>query len=98
MNQPLIYLGACPVCEGGLCRIRICGVASNDLHALAICDECEAMWSAPDLAVKHQFSSAEKPVSPRTGEPIWSPENRWASVEDVCLLGWYEHVYIERPT
>lgn len=100
MNQPppLIYLGTCPVCDGGLCRVRVCGVAQNQLHPLAVCDECEAIWTEPDLAQPHTYSRAESPISPVTHDPIWSEANRWATVEDVCWMGWYEFVYIEQAS
>lgn len=100
MNEPmpLIHLGCCPVCEGGLCRVRVCGVTAGKLHPLAICDECEAMWTEPNLSTPHHYADAEVPRSPITQDPIWDESNRWATVEDICLLGWYEYVYIERAS
>jgi hypothetical protein len=33
--------------------------------------------------------------SPRTGESIWEPPNRWATLEDIGLLGWFDRIVIE---
>lgn len=100
MNSPdyLIYLGVCPICDGGLCRVRTCGVAKKKLYPLAVCDECEAMWTEPDLRCSHFVSTPSEARSPVDGEPIWQEPNRWATVEDVYFFGWYEYVYIDRPT
>ncbi len=95
MSQALIYAGTCPVCEGGLCRVRICGVASNHLHGLILCDECEAAWSDPDTKQARLKLDIENPVSPVTGESLWDESNRWATLEDICLLGWHDRLIIE---
>lgn len=97
MSDELIYVGTCPVCEGGLCRVRVCGVASNHLNGMVICDECEAIWPEPDLSQACNYLDAENPVSPITGDSVWDHANRWATLEDVALLGWYDRVIVE-PT
>ncbi len=95
MTNHLIYVDTCPVCEGGVCRVRVCGVATHRLHGLVICDECEAMWLEPDLNTPYFYADPANPSSPVDGDAIWSESNRWATVEDVALLGWYGLVRIE---
>ncbi len=95
MSSPLIYAGICPKCEGGVCRVRLCGVAAKQLHGMVLCDECEAMWTSPDLKAPPTYLDPENPTSARTGESIWDESNRWATVEDVCLLGWLDRLIVE---
>lgn len=61
-------------------------------HGLVICDECEAIWLEPDVSTVHQYPDLEKAVSPISGQTIWGDGSRWASMEDIALLGWTEAV------
>lgn len=97
MNHYLIYAGQCPVCESGLCRVRICGITEGHPHGLVICDDCEAIWMSPDLSGPHYYSDPVHPVSPVDGDAIWSDQNRWATPDDIGQLGWYGQVTIEPP-
>jgi hypothetical protein len=84
----------CPLCGGGLCGIRICGLNSPDdvdappPHGLVICDECEAIWLEPDVTSDHQYPAAENACCPVCSLPIWSRHSRWAQREDIESLGW----------
>ncbi len=97
---PKHSIGFCPICGGGLCGIRICGIdseaadaasprlADNQSHGLVICDECEATWLAPDLDTAHQYPDIEDARCPICGEPLWGRQSRWASWHDIQSLGW----------
>jgi hypothetical protein len=53
-----------------------------------LCDECDAYWISPDFTSGHGFLHAE---SGRVGESdwyAWGDEARWASADEVTLLGW----------
>jgi hypothetical protein len=96
MTSYLVHLGTCPVCEGGLRRVRTCGLHTSEIHGLIICEECEAMWTDPGEGATHKYGVSESPACPICHQAIWSDNSRWSTVEDVCLLGWYSVSYIER--
>lgn len=66
--------------------------SQTHLHGLVICDECEAIWLEPDVSTVHQYADLENAVSPINGQPIWGGSSRWASMEEIELLGWTEAV------
>jgi hypothetical protein len=70
-------------------------VAQGHWHGLVVCDECEAMWTEPDTTKPPLFGSPEVLCSPITGEEIWPEPNRWATLEDVALLGWLNRVIVQ---
>lgn len=94
----------CPICGGGLCGIRICGVADEDKsdvadasfvstgstepHGLVICDECEAIWLEPDVMSVHQYPDLDDSLCPICSLPLWGMQSRWATTEDIEKLGW----------
>jgi hypothetical protein len=90
----------CPICGGGLCGIRICGVdetktedrftkLGNDApHGLVVCDECEAIWLEPDITTAHQYPDVEDARCPICHESLWGKNSRWADARDVESLGW----------
>lgn len=90
----------CPICGGGLCGIRICGVAagesddrfaktgSTEPHGLVVCDECEAIWLDPDVTTVHQYADIDEAQCPICREPLWGNKSRWADAADVEALGW----------
>jgi len=98
--SPKHSIDDCPICGGGLCGIRICGsptradhqeqpIAPDDAsHGLIVCDECEAIWLAPDTSTDHQYAEAENAACPVCSEPLWGPQSRWASLDDIQSLGW----------
>ena len=98
--SPIHSIEFCPICGGGLCGVRICGVDANDSrerfartgsdapHGLVVCDECEAIWLDPDTTTAHQYSSAEDPRCPICSLPLWGANSRWADADDVESLGW----------
>ncbi len=96
--SPKHSIDFCPICGGGLCGIRICGVASqqsetpsagsNGPHGLVVCDECEAIWLDPDVSTAHQYPAAEDARCPICKEALWGDSNHWADADDLKLLGW----------
>lgn len=78
----------CPICQGGLCGIRICGLDTDRPHGLVVCDECEAIWLQPDVKTEHQYPDSRDSRCPACSAALWGPHSRWADWEDVCRLGW----------
>ncbi len=88
----MFSLDHCPVCQQGLCGIRICGLETGQVHGLIVCDECEAIWVVPDLKSSHQYPDSMDARCPTCHEPLWSPASRWADWEDVRRLGWQSRI------
>ncbi|TWU56506.1 hypothetical protein Poly51_24170 [Rubripirellula tenax] len=101
--SPKHSINFCPICGGGLCGIRICGVAAKDSidienqfaktgstqpHGLIVCDECEAIWLEPDVNTAHQYPNIEDAKCPICQEALWGPQSRWADATDVETLEW----------
>lgn len=80
----------CPICGGGLCGIRICGIDTNAPHGLVVCDECEAIWLSPSITAPHQYPDSSNAACPICLAPLWGDQSRWATYEDCVVLGW-EH-------
>lgn len=85
----MLYAGNCPRCEQGLLGFRICCGASR---CLIVCDECEAVWSEPELKLPPGFAETDGSGCPLCGEPLWQDRARWATHDDVQSLGWDQYV------
>jgi len=83
---PKHSIGYCPICGGGLCGVRICGVDSP--HGLVVCDECDATWLEPDLQTAHQYPDVEDPRCPVCNQALWDGPGHWASWHEIESLGW----------
>ncbi|TWT79585.1 hypothetical protein CA13_09890 [Planctomycetes bacterium CA13] len=99
--SPKHSIDFCPICGGGLCGVRICGLNANDEtnelvghyelvkpHGLIVCDECEAIWLEPDTSTPHQYPDACDARCPICSEPLWGKQSRWADLRDIAELGW----------
>jgi len=100
--SPKHSIGFCPICGGGLCGVRICGVDpisadarfttpanhKSDAHGFVICDECDAIWLAPDLDTSHQYPDIEQTRCPICSEQLWGERCRWADWREIESLGW----------
>ena len=97
--SPQHSIDFCPICGGGLCGIRICGVpprepgtflenAYENAHGLILCDECEAIWLDPDVTTDHQYPDAEDGACPVCSASLWGENSRWAGAADIEALGW----------
>ncbi len=87
----------CPICGGGLCGIRICGLSSlpqaaarrgDSIHGLIVCDECEAIWLEPNISSDHAYPDPTNSICPICSQPLWGDNSRWANREDIAALGW----------
>jgi hypothetical protein len=90
-----IYLGQCPVCDGGLCRVRCTTTDDGQRHLFAMCDECESMWTVPDLQSPHHFPDAELPACPISGLPLYGVHSHWATAADLVGTAWESAVICE---
>lgn len=107
--SPKYSIDLCPICGGGLCGIRICGVQTRDkgapiaqeyetAHGLIVCDECEAIWLEPDVTTDHQYPDSEDAACPICATHLWGEGSRWADSADITALGWAEAVNHEYDT
>ncbi len=99
--SPQRSIDFCPICGGGLCGIRICGLTPADsesqqrgdsIHGLVVCDECEAIWLDPDVKSDHVYPNPADSACPICCQPLWGPNSRWATEDDVRALGWSDAV------
>jgi len=88
MATPCHSIGLCPICGDGLCGIRIYQSDRDSTYGLIVCDECDAVWTEPDLSRKPYFPDSEDARSPMDGQPIWSPSSHWADLKECESLGW----------
>lgn len=88
MATPCHSIGFCPVCGDGLCGIRAYPTDDGSLYGLIICDECDAIWTEPDLSAKPYFPDAQDERSPIDAQPIWGATSHWADLRECALLGW----------
>lgn len=97
--NPKHSIDFCPICGGGLCGIRICGLSEDGTsvipirgtdtpHGLVVCDECEAIWLEPSVASDHQYPDAEDAKCPICNDSLWGKNSRWANREEIDALGW----------
>lgn len=97
---PKHSIANCPICDGGLCGIRVCGLdrggaqrrlarlGYDGIHGLVVCDECDAIWLEPDVTTVHQYPSVVDARCPLCDEALWGPQSRWADLHDIQRLGW----------
>lgn len=92
MSTPRHSIGFCPVCGDGLVGIRVYSQDGNARYPLGVCDECEAIWTVPDLARKPIFPAAEDARSPVDGQPLWGTGSHWADLVECAELGWSDAI------
>ena len=85
---PHFSIDYCPTCGAGLRGIRICGLHTDNPHGLVVCDECEAIWTQPDASTKKEFADAVDARCPVCADPLWGPQSRWATWDDIVRLSW----------
>ena len=95
MSAPLHSIGICPVCGAGLCGVRVYEGGEAGIYPLAICDECEAIWTEPDLDRKPIFPDPEDARSPVDGQPLWGESSHWADLQEIAFVGWDDHIESE---
>jgi hypothetical protein len=92
MATPCHSIGTCPICGDGLCGIRIYATNDDSSYGLVVCDECDAVWTEPNLATKPYIPDSEDERSPVDGQPIWGATSHWADLHECALLGWLEAI------
>ncbi len=97
MVDAWIYVGNCPICQCGLRRVRACTGSANNpsLHGYILCDDCETLWLEPDVHSPHQYPDSDVPACPVCQQPLFGPQARWATLQDVQTLGWQAQCIIE---
>lgn len=95
-TSKLLYICPCPICEQGLLRPRICTSDSTPPESVAaiLCDECDAVWSTPSLQERILTQNEGEPACPRCKKSLWGTQTHWATLEEIYLLGWYNHVQV----
>lgn len=78
-------VGSCPICGDGLRGVRICCG-----RPVIVCDECDAVWSSPDL--EDRLPSRADPVCGKCGAELWGERARWATREEIEAVGWWPQV------
>ena len=58
------------------------------MHGLIVCDECEAIWLAPDVTTDHQYPDSENAECPICSAPLWGEQSRWANLDEIEALDW----------
>lgn len=89
---PHFSIDYCPRCGAGLAGVRICGLGTDSPHGLVVCDECEAIWLEPDTRGQHQYADASDARCPKCTEPLWGPQSRWATQQDLIQLNWFDAI------
>jgi ssDNA-binding Zn-finger/Zn-ribbon topoisomerase 1 len=90
------YVGTCPVCEQGLCRVRIYD-SNNQFLSCVVCDECDATWTDTSLCKSSRFRQpgSEVSVFPGSDIDLWGEPTRWANADDLLLLGWSSKNFVD---
>lgn len=92
-----INVGNCPVCQCGLRRVRACMGSPEvpHLHGYILCDDCETLWLEPEQSSGQHLTQIESPACPVCRLPLYGPQSRWATEQDLLELGWREQCVIE---
>lgn len=92
-----IYVSNCPICQCGLRRVRACTGTGDQapLHGYVLCDDCETVWREPNLRSEQEPSDASQAACPVCHQPLYGPQARWATEEDIVALGWRSQCVVE---
>ncbi len=94
-QQPWIHVGQCPVCDQGLCRIRVCS-SDGKPHFFVLCDECEAMWLKTETAETPMYADRETPRCPICKSGLYAASH-WASAAELSNTAWESVVQVDLP-
>jgi hypothetical protein len=90
MNHRVLYVIAfCPVCETGPVGVRICGRCGA---AVAVCEECDAVWLTPDVKACPRFDDDPDLPCPHCSFGLWDPPSHWANFAELESHGWQRHI------
>ncbi|KAA5543834.1 hypothetical protein FYK55_11740 [Roseiconus nitratireducens] len=95
VRGPMHSVAMCPICQAGLCGIRICTgddpLVPAPRGGFLLCDECEAIWMSPDVTTAHHYPSSESPECPICHGDLWG-NSVWADNQQIQSLGWSQAV------
>lgn len=94
--SPWIHIGECPVCVNGLCRVRTC-MQDGSVHFYAVCDECEALWLAPNTASPRTFPDAIQPKCPVCQQDLYGVQAHWALADELRGSEWMANAIFDVP-
>ncbi|MFN7706480.1 MAG: hypothetical protein ACK5OH_00585 [bacterium] len=97
MTKKYFYIDDCPICSQGLARVRV-HVRKQSLTGYILCDECEAAWNDPSLLGRIPRGKEGDASCPDGKTSVWSEHCHWASIEEICLLGWYNDIKAPKDT
>ena len=81
----LAHLGTCSICGTGSVGVR---VSASGMCVVAMCNECDAVWSDQQLRDEPQFPRAPDLPCPGDGSSLREPPAHWASLPEAKALGW----------
>ncbi|MDG2381458.1 MAG: hypothetical protein P8N76_07280 [Pirellulaceae bacterium] len=84
-KEILYYVGFCSRCGTGPLGIRICGGCQRPW---IVCDECDAVWAAPDCRGEPMTLSDLQLPCPDCQASLRHLPSRWAKAEDLARIGW----------
>lgn len=81
------YVGFCRICKTGPLGLRICGAC----EAISImCDECDSVWSTPDLAAPPITARGEVLPCPTCGASLHDASAHWARRAEIAARAWLQ--------
>lgn len=83
-----VHAGSCPVCGDGLRRARYCTDSTGETHFYLLCDECEAIWLAPDDSGEQKYASMEDPMCPICSASMYGSSAGWLEANDLNAAPW----------
>ena len=85
----MYHVGICPICQEGALGIRICGGCGT---AVALCDECDALWLDPTCAEPPIFLEQPAGPCPNCAASLYQDPAHWADQVEIEQLGWTDLV------
>lgn len=82
----MFHAGTCPKCEQGVRGFRTCGESP-----VLMCDECEAVWTAPDEATPTFPPQPDLP-SPVSGRSLIGRASHWCSKDEISAADWSDAI------
>lgn len=81
------HIGLCPACKQGVRGIRQCHT-----HGVIVCEECDAVWTAPEPADDYAFPQQPDLPCPICSRSLWGEGTHWASEAEIAALGWSDRI------
>ncbi|MEN1680047.1 MAG: hypothetical protein AAGJ46_10665 [Planctomycetota bacterium] len=81
----MLYLDCCRLCKTGPLRLRRCGSCAS---TWIVCDECDALWTSPDLSASPVIEDSATLPCPGCGASLWAAGSSWATEEQARAEKW----------